>query len=109
MRYAVSDDGVPVNSAYDAFSVTFDHLCNQVTIEADQLSDMIYDIGTGEHSQSIVAQSVIRGSGPTDDCVDYLYQLVNAPDYLSLTDSTLTVKAGSIGERDVQAQQTVTL
>ena len=63
LRYAVSDDGTPVNTAYDTFTVTIDYLCNHVVLEADTLDDMIFDIGTGQHDQSIVVRTMIPEQG----------------------------------------------
>ena len=60
------------------------HGCpSSVVLEAEQLNDMLHDIGTGEHNQSIVVRSMIPEYGQTDQCGDYSYELVSAPDYLS--------------------------
>ena len=50
---------------------------------------MIYDIGTGLHDQTVVLRSIIPGFGVVDHCGDYLYELINAPNYLSITGSLL--------------------
>ena len=63
----------------------------------------MYDIGTGEHSQSIVVRSMIPEYGQTNQCGEYLYELVSGPDYLSLEGSTLTVKTGVLEEQEVKA------
>ena len=79
-------------------SFTLESCPQSVILEAESLSDMIHDIGTGTHSQTIVARSMIPNYGETDHCGEFQYELVNAPYYLSLTGSTLSVTTGILEE-----------
>ena len=59
---------------------------------------MIYDVGSGEHSQEITATNLVLYLGATTACGEFSYTLQNAPDFLSLSGSTLTVATGTYEE-----------
>ena len=60
---------------------------------------MIHEIGTGEKTQSIIATNEDFSLGTTTSCGDLVYEIQNAPSFLTITGPTLTVTTGEYADQ----------
>ena len=68
---------------------------------------MLKDTGSGSHTQEIVAKNLLFNGAELTECGQLTYTLENAPSYLSLSGTTLTVTSDSL--QDTEDTSVVTL
>ena len=73
-------------------------VCCESTIQIDAIEDMLKDTGSGSHTQEIVAKNLLFNGSELTECGQLTYTLENAPSYLTLTGSTLTVTSDSVSD-----------
>ena len=75
-------------------------VCCETTIQIDAIEDMLKDTGSGSHTQEIVAKNLLFNGSELTECGSLTYTLENAPSYLSLSGTTLTVTSDSLSDTE---------
>ena len=73
-------------------------VCCETTIQIDAIENMLKDTGSGSHTQEIVAKNLLSNGAELTECGQLTYTLENAPSYLSLSGTTLTVTSDSLSD-----------